>query len=198
MVKEHAGCVPEVQRVSTAASSPLHGAFKLEFRGYPTFPIPFNASAAEVEAALEAIPTVGDVVVTSWRHPDPGLAPGLVTRAWDVTFTGLGSPANLGDLPALVPDGSGLYGSLVALGAAEVKPGCCAVELSFNGGADFTASGVALGVTPRPVVRPPPPLLLPSPYSPLIPLARPWYCGASSSASLSLTCALRPHPRAIK
>jgi hypothetical protein len=64
VVELHPGFAPEVQSVEVGASSPLSGAFRLQFRGAATALLPFDASAAEVEAALEALPTVDRVVVT--------------------------------------------------------------------------------------------------------------------------------------
>ena len=49
--------VNEVQQLSV--SDATGGTFKLSFEGSETAPIPYNASAAEVEAALEALATIG-------------------------------------------------------------------------------------------------------------------------------------------
>lgn len=70
----------EVQRI-TITGTPTGGTFRLTFRGEQTGTIAFNATAATVRAALEALPGVGvgDVAVTG--GPGPG-------TPYDVTFTG--------------------------------------------------------------------------------------------------------------
>jgi hypothetical protein len=87
--------VNEVQSVSVAA---IGGTFTLAFKGEPSPAIPFNATAAEAQAALEAITGVGagQVAVSG----EPG-------GPWSVEFTG----ARAGqDVPELTADASGLTG----------------------------------------------------------------------------------------
>ncbi|CAM9649812.1 unnamed protein product, partial [Phaeothamnion confervicola] len=55
--------VPETQRVETSGHGPLSGHFTLQFRGNATAPLPHNASAADMKAALEALPAAGNVTV---------------------------------------------------------------------------------------------------------------------------------------
>ena len=43
---------------------PLSGVFKLDYNGQVTRAIAHNATADQVEAALEQLPTTGDVLVT--------------------------------------------------------------------------------------------------------------------------------------
>jgi subtilisin-like proprotein convertase family protein len=61
---------PEIQQVQVIASS---GFFQLTFNGWTTNPIAYNASAATVKAALDALPSIGGVggamVVTSSGQP---------------------------------------------------------------------------------------------------------------------------------
>lgn len=54
----------EVQVVRTAASSPLYGTFSFAFRGEQSRSLSYDASATEVEAALEAFHYIHDVTVT--------------------------------------------------------------------------------------------------------------------------------------
>lgn len=78
------GGTNEVQTV-TVTGSPTGGTFKLIYSGQTTGTIAWNASAATVQTALEALSNigVGDVAVTG--GPGPG-------TPWTVTFTGaLGS-----------------------------------------------------------------------------------------------------------
>lgn len=61
----------EVQRIRTSAAAyDLSGTFAIEFGGFSTIPIPVDASAERVEAALEMLPTAGDVKVTRDDSPD--------------------------------------------------------------------------------------------------------------------------------
>ena len=75
-------------------------------------------------------------------YPVRTLGTGRSGYGWDVTFTGLGHPLNLGDLPLLRLDPHMLSGPNVLLGVDEREAGCCAVELSFNA-QDFTSNEVA-------------------------------------------------------
>jgi hypothetical protein len=115
---------------------PLWGDFTLEFKGETTRPLPFDATAEEVEGALERLPTVGGVSVELVRagraidsrgadfYPD---APAGLFDYWLVTFDGAcengtalsassssaypdwsGCPAHIGDEPLLVANGTGL------------------------------------------------------------------------------------------
>jgi hypothetical protein len=85
----------EVQTV-TITGTPTGGTFTLTFAAQTTTPIAFNATAATVRAALEALSSldVGDITVT-----------GSAGGPWTVTF----NPA-LGNVPAMTADGTGLTG----------------------------------------------------------------------------------------
>ncbi|EQC27008.1 hypothetical protein SDRG_15222 [Saprolegnia diclina VS20] len=76
-----------------------------------TDPIPFNASAADLQSALQALDTVSSVVVTQ--------SPNGYGRNWFVTFAH--EVAN--DVLAIVPDGSGLTGASATIYAAITSPG---------------------------------------------------------------------------
>ncbi|HXR60064.1 MAG TPA: hypothetical protein VN732_01945, partial [Solirubrobacterales bacterium] len=97
-----ASTVAEQQEITLGATTE-GGAFTLSFQGQTTDPIPFNASAEEVEDALAALPSIGagNVSVSS-GSAGGGSSPG---GAYQVTFTG-----SLGgiDLPQLVADSGGL------------------------------------------------------------------------------------------
>lgn len=94
-----------VQSVTVSASS---GTFTLTFSGTTTAPIAFNATAADVQAALAALAPIGAGNVS-------------VTGAYSVTFTG-----KLGKWPTppMVADGSGLAGGTVTV--AITAPGISA------------------------------------------------------------------------
>ena len=113
--------VNEVQTV-TVTGTPTGGTFTLTFGGQTTAGIAFNATAAAVDAALEALSSVGagDVAVT-------GAAGGPYT----VTFTGALAGTDVG---AITADGSGLTGGTtpsvtVATTTAGVQTGVGEVEL---------------------------------------------------------------------
>ena len=54
-----------------------------------------------------------------------------------MTFTSLGEPENVGDLPLLEAHDAMTMGTAASLRVRELAPGCCTLELSFNG-VDFT------------------------------------------------------------
>jgi len=79
--------VTDPSRTVTVAGGPTAGSFILSFNGADTAPIPFNATAPDVESQLTALATIGagNVTVTG---PDD--------RAFSVIFTGaLAHPAGL-------------------------------------------------------------------------------------------------------
>lgn len=94
----HKDAVDEVQEIQVKATK---GNFKIAFDGETTGNIKFNASAAEVQAALEALSNVdpGDIVVTG----GPGDATG--TTPYVLTFGGQYAGTNV---PAVTTDESGL------------------------------------------------------------------------------------------
>lgn len=97
----------EVQMVVCKAGG---GSFTLTFRGKTTVSIPYNAKAAQIQAAIEALTTVGAgntkiVMFGSQACLDTG-------TKWTVEFL-----QNFGSLPLMVPDSSLLFFS-----NALVKP----------------------------------------------------------------------------
>lgn len=135
-----------VYRLTDGADSP-GGTFTLALDGESSQPIPWNASALSVEQALESLPEVGDVTVTA-AYPSGGAIGGqnssTASAIWTVEFTTAGSPANIGDLPLIQADGSFLTGTGAYVDVEEISAGCCTVEVSANGGADFSGAA-ALG-----------------------------------------------------
>ena len=87
--------VNEVQNL--ALDTPSAGTFTLSFMGATTDPIAFNASAATIDTALEALSTIGAGNVA-------------VTAGSDFVFTFGGDLAAL-SLPLVTIDGSGLTGA---------------------------------------------------------------------------------------
>lgn len=87
------GSVADVQavRVSVADGNFMAGSFSLEYNGQVTGSIPFDASAVEVETALEALCTVGDVAVSR------GLGPANGGYTWLVTMVAVAEGGEAGD-----------------------------------------------------------------------------------------------------
>jgi hypothetical protein len=97
----------EVQTV-TITGAPTGGVFTLTFDTQETGDIPFNAVGATVQTALNASPNLDGVTVT-------GAAGGPYT----VTF-----PADMGNVPTMTADGSGLTGGTApAVGVVVTTPG---------------------------------------------------------------------------
>lgn len=80
----------EVQRL-TETGSPSQGTFTLTYSGYTTTPISYNASAATVDAALEALSNIGSGNVTCSGGPLPD-SPVMIT------FTGALAATNVSQI----------------------------------------------------------------------------------------------------
>jgi IPT/TIG domain len=91
----------------------------------------------QVRAALQALPSVGDILVQPAVAAAAADAAGA-TRTLAVEFTPLGNPAHLGPQPLFTADTSLLTGSSVQLAVTRATKGCCAVTVSLNGGLDWT------------------------------------------------------------
>lgn len=75
LIVEGTGAVPqpEVQNVNvgnTTPGKPINGQFTLTFGGNTTDPLPFGASAAQVEAALNLLPTIAGFVKVYKTSPE--------------------------------------------------------------------------------------------------------------------------------
>lgn len=81
------GQVSEVQTISISGT-PTGGTFTLTFQGQTTSPIAFNATAATVVAALQALANVGATGATATGGPLP-TTPVVVTFAGNLANTGL-------------------------------------------------------------------------------------------------------------
>jgi len=95
-----------VQSLTTAASATLSGSFTLEFEGSVTASLNFDASADDVKASLEVLPTINSVSVSR--------VPTSVNfgHSWFITFND-----NVGNQPLLTIDTS----SLVAIDASPIS-----------------------------------------------------------------------------
>jgi len=121
----------EVQTVTVDATG---GAFKLTFDGQETADIDFDATPAEVVAALEALSNigVGDVAVTG----GPGDAGG--TTPYEVTFQGALGSADQPEMTATDTLTGGAGTAVVATDTAGAGP---------KGGVDFTYTEPAGGAS---------------------------------------------------
>jgi hypothetical protein len=129
--------------------------FALSFRGARTRALPFSASAAQVQAALQALPTVGRVDVTYSRNsvagsPDHFCLPAPYSQQVYFAFH-----TQHGDLPPL----------RVAMDEASQDPetgafgqalGFLSSQLVFSGGNPASDFGHGALPPPNPLVGPPP------------------------------------------
>lgn len=103
--------VAEIQ-TSTIDAVMTAGTFTMSYRGYTTAAIAFDATVAQIQAALELLPSInsGDVVMEAAHEPDTE-----VTATW--TFA-----ATLGNVPMLSMDISNCTGP-TTVAFAETTPG---------------------------------------------------------------------------
>lgn len=97
------GDAPHADVAYLVKGNSLSGSFALSLGGYQTDPIPYDAEAADVAAALEALPSVTavDAATSDLLDPQGG-------RLWMVTFfDALGAG---GDVPLMEVDGQALGG----------------------------------------------------------------------------------------
>jgi len=92
----------------SGTSSVLSGEFTLEFDGQRTGYLSYDISAANLEAALDALSTVGDVDVSRSNVDENG------GYTWSVTFL-----SNLGDVSELIPDGLDIVGTAATVSVAQ-------------------------------------------------------------------------------
>ncbi|CAM9134493.1 unnamed protein product, partial [Chrysoparadoxa australica] len=96
----------------TPVAMPLGGTFTLSFEGEETYPLPFDAEAEEMEEALEELPGLPNVTVSSTSVNDISGA-----RDWTITFETL---KLAGNQPPLGLNATGLTGSLASLALDEL------------------------------------------------------------------------------
>lgn len=115
--------VNEVQRVAITGA-PTGGSFTLTFRGQTTAAIAFNALAAAVQSALEALTTIGT-----------GNVAVVGTGPYDVTFQGALAGT---DVPMMTADETGLTGGTDANVAVTAVTAALAGQVLDLQGFDFT------------------------------------------------------------
>ncbi len=133
----------EVQTV-TITGTPTGGTFTLTYSGQTTAAIAFDAVAAAVQAALEALSNLapGDVVVTG--GPGPG-------TPYTVTFA-----AALGNVVQLTADGALLTGGAApAVGVVTATPGVAPETIGYKAplvGAQLQPNGISIEFWTRAVM----------------------------------------------
>lgn len=125
----------EVQTV-TITGTPTGGTFTLTFDGQTTAGIAYNAAAAAVQTALEALSNLLPGDVTVGGGPGPG-------TPYTVTFT-----IAEGNVPQMTASGAGLTGGTApAVAVTTTTPGNNLTDLGYRApetGADPTPNGVSI------------------------------------------------------
>lgn len=122
--------VGEVQTV-TITGTPTGGTFTLTYNGQTTAGIAYNAAAAAVQSALEALSNLAPGDVTVGGGPGPG-------TPYTVTFA-----SSLGNVNQMTASGAGLTGGVdPAVAVTTTTPGVSALAIGYK--------APELGVTPNP------------------------------------------------
>lgn len=141
----YSGPRSEVQNV-TITGSPTGGTYTLTFSGQTTAAIPYNATAAQVKAALEALSNidVGDVAVSGGPHPGTAVAVTFAGQYMgdDVAqMTATGSLTG-GSSPAIAVTTATAGGGASASDGTEVFAGFLATESMFAPGSTKTSGAL--------------------------------------------------------
>ncbi|MEU6016977.1 hypothetical protein ABZ826_23880 [Streptomyces sp. NPDC047515] len=142
----YSGPVSEVQTV-TVTGAPTGGTYTLTFSGQTTAGIPFNATAAQVKAALEALSNInpGDVLVSGGPHPGTAV---VVTFAGQYMgddqpqMTASATGLTGGTTPAVTVATSTAGGGASASDGTEVLAGFLATESMFAPGSTKTSGAL--------------------------------------------------------
>lgn len=112
----------EVQSLLTSGGdpTPLGGSFSVEFGGYTSEDLPYDASADGLKATLEALPGTGRVDVDKTVLENG-------KNEWLVTFRDL-----VGDVDLIAVDGSELTGTSALIKATEVSMAWSRVSTTTN------------------------------------------------------------------
>jgi autotransporter-associated beta strand protein len=114
--------IPDEQQTITFSAPPTAGTWLLTFNGYTTMPLAWNATAAQVQSALETLPNIGPGNVTVVGAMGSGLLVSFVNGRADY------------DWPLMTAEYSQLTGSTVTV--TETQQGGTAGgswTISFNG-----------------------------------------------------------------
>jgi hypothetical protein len=138
----------EVQEVRLRGA-PTGGTFVLSYTSptnttASTAPIPFNATAAQVQTALEGLAAIGtgNVAVSVAPGGNPGGEAGVAGGPWRIEFTGALADINLvgisGNASGLTPAGKSVFGTTPVEGAAVVEK--CTVAANCKSGTPTTTN----------------------------------------------------------
>ena len=135
----------------------LSGSFQLSFSGQTTSKISHDASSDEIVRSLQALTNIGSISVTrtktyhstknsqlnnstdnDMQHDMHRMHHGM---QWNVTFTSLSQPSNIGPMPMMSIDSLKLIGTDLIATVSKINIGCCTFTLSSNG-VDFTPLGL--------------------------------------------------------
>lgn len=141
----YSGPTSEVQSV-TVTGAPTGGTYTLTWSGQTTAAIPFNATAAQVKAALEALSNInaGDVVVAGGPHPGTAMTVTFIGRFMgddQPQMTATGSLTG-GSSPAVAIATSTAGGGASASDGTEVFAGFLAFEAMFAPGSTKTSGAL--------------------------------------------------------
>lgn len=135
-VSHDATTVDEVQRVSTDATS---GTFTLSFSGQgPTGTIPYNATTAQVKAALELLSNITTVTVTGT---------GTAASPWNVEFNDPGAQ----NVAQMTANSTGLTGGTASVSTATQGNSGGTFTLTFDG---QLSGAIAWDATATPLATP--------------------------------------------
>ena len=118
----------EIQRVALGGTTATSGTFTLTYSGQTTAPIAYNATAATVRTALQALSNIGTGQIAVSGGPGPG-------TPWNVTFQGTLANKNV---PQMTVNGA----LLLPVGATAT------VTTTQNGGIDDENGVVLSGLIP--------------------------------------------------
>ncbi|MFJ6069059.1 hypothetical protein ACIQHU_39220 [Streptomyces tendae] len=142
----YSGPRSEVQTV-TITGGPTGGTYTLTFSGQTTAAIPYNATAAQVKSALEALSNVdvGDVAVSGGPHPGTAVVVtfGGQYLGEDVAqMTASGASLTGGTSPAVAVATTTAGGGASATDGTEALAGFLVSQISFNPGSSKAAGAL--------------------------------------------------------
>jgi hypothetical protein len=131
----YSGPRSEVQTV-TITGGPTGGTYTLTFSGQTTAAIPYNATAAQVKTALEALSNVavGEVAVSGGPHPGTAIVVTFGGQYMGDDVPQMTATASLtgGTSPAVAVATTTAGGGASASDGSEVLAGFLVSEISFN------------------------------------------------------------------
>jgi hypothetical protein len=119
----------------------LDGTFVLTFSGDSTVRIPHDASSLVVKNSIQSLPSIGSISVTRMQLHHAGHVSPMGSQ-WNITFTSLSTPENLGPMPLMSITSLMLTGTGVSATIHKIASGCCTFRISGNG-VDFILPGLS-------------------------------------------------------